>query len=218
VGGESAPESREKPDGHEAGAPAPADVTHPGKIPYGAVIGAVVCTFALAVCITLIQLTHRAIMDLGGFVASGGPYAITHPAPDWTWIWPVAFIGVWVFAIAQAFFANKARAFNLLAATWCVMFLWAGISFLQYGFDPPGGGGLAWGWIVAGVTFTLTGLVPVLAIWGSEAVRSLVPGYLKKGEGPEHDWRFHAIYTGLHAVAIVAGLAYGAQLFGVITG
>ena len=34
----------------------------------------------------------RAMMRLGGMVASGGPYAIEHPAPHWVWVMPLSIV------------------------------------------------------------------------------------------------------------------------------
>ena len=48
--------------------------------------------FLFSFSLTLLYQGMRAIMYLGGFVASGGPYAIAHPAPGWVWIVPVSII------------------------------------------------------------------------------------------------------------------------------
>ena len=46
--------------------------------------------FGAAFAVTCLYQGMRPIMRLGGMVASGGPYAITHPAPSWVWILPVS--------------------------------------------------------------------------------------------------------------------------------
>ena len=46
----------------------------------------------VAFAISLLYQAMRPIMRLGGFVASGGPYAIEHPAPSWVWIMPVSIL------------------------------------------------------------------------------------------------------------------------------
>ena len=33
----------------------------------------------------------------GGFVASGGPYEIAHPAPGWGWLVPVSILALFAF-------------------------------------------------------------------------------------------------------------------------
>ncbi len=36
----------------------------------------------LAACLTLVWLSMRAVMNVGGFCAEGGPYVIETPCPD----------------------------------------------------------------------------------------------------------------------------------------
>lgn len=61
----------------------------------------VIGALGLAACVALLFLATRTLMAAGtGFVASGGPYEIAHPAPEWIWLVPasilsgVAFIGI----------------------------------------------------------------------------------------------------------------------------
>jgi len=116
--------------------------------------------FGVAFCITLLYQAMRPIMRLGGMVASGGPYAIEHPAPSWVWVMPVAVIlGMTCFFINL--FSGAADGVNLMPLAWPGLFLSLGWNFLEFTFTPPGGG-LAWGWLVCGVLFVLMGGVPLL--------------------------------------------------------
>jgi len=74
-----------------------------------------VSAFALAFCLTMLFHGMRGVLDLGGFVAAGGPYEIEHPAPDWVWLIPVSIIAGFAFGILNAGAAWRARGFNLLA-------------------------------------------------------------------------------------------------------
>ncbi len=103
-------------------------------------------------------LGGMAIMDEGGFVASGGPYQIAHPVPEGFWLLPVAFIGVWVSSAAHGIFASRIRGFGLIYATWCAIWTSIGGTTLWYGVNPPSGHGLAWGWLIMGGVFLLVGL------------------------------------------------------------
>ena len=128
--------------------------------------------FGVAFCISLLYLAMRPIMRLGGMVASGGPYAIEHPAPSWVWIMPVAVIlGMACFFINL--FSGAADGVNLMPLAWPGLFLSLGWNFLEFAFAPPGGG-FAWGWLVCGVVFVLMGGLPLLlAIKGArEKVRA----------------------------------------------
>ena len=51
-------------------------------VPATRVAGYLLGIAALAFCIALLWLGMRAVMDLGGFCASGGPYEIAVECPD----------------------------------------------------------------------------------------------------------------------------------------
>jgi hypothetical protein len=116
---------------------------------------------AFAFCLTITYLGMRAIMRLGGFVASGGPYAIAHPAPRWSWIMPVSFL-VGFAAVFISFIAGSTLGWpSLMSLAWSALFLSTGWNFLEFGLHPPGGHGLAWGWLVCAGCFIPMGAVPL---------------------------------------------------------
>ena len=181
------------------------------NLPIGSLVAAGACALALAACITTLELASDRAMDLGGFLASGGAYAIEHHVPAWSWIWPVSFVGVWVFAFAHALVAWRAGGFNLVLPTWCALFLWAGVSFLRHAFSPPGGGALDWGWLVCGVVFTATGALPLLLFLPqSPVVNSFTFRFASRpGVSPAEARRYRVAYCALHAAAIACGVAVG---------
>lgn len=149
-------------------------------------------------------------MDEGGFVASGGPYQIAHPAPQGLWISPLAFIGLWVFPLAHAVFASRIKGFGLIFATWCAIWTSVGATTLWYGFRPPGGGGLAWGWLFMGSVFLAVGL-------GSSWF------YVDYLRTPEREpWAMpknrRALYTALITAALAGGVAGGFRVFAAVVG
>lgn len=106
----------------------------------------------------------RGIMDLGGFVASGGPYAIEHPAPNWICIWSVSFTIVVLTFFFFLFISDRLGGANLLTPSWwSLIFLSQGWNFLEYAlirYD-----GVVWGWLVCGVLFIAMGVVPLWFIF-----------------------------------------------------
>ncbi len=144
----------------------PPGAEEPRRFPYVAFMLQLVGAFGMAACLTIFFLGMRGVMDLGGFVATGGPYAIEHPAPDWVWVIPVC---IWVGLMSGALQAGAAAAtggFSLLYLGWSGTFLAGGWNFFEYGFRPPGGGGWAWGWLVCGVTFAAMGLPGLFGLFG----------------------------------------------------
>ena len=74
-------------------------------------------------------------MDLGGYVATGGPYQIAHQAPAWIWLMPLLIFGGMFFWVINDINANKIGCMNLIFVVWSLLFLLLGHNFLEYGFS-----------------------------------------------------------------------------------
>jgi hypothetical protein len=121
--------------------------------------------FGFVICLTLLFLAMRGVMDLGGFVATGGPYQIEHQAPNWIWILPVSIVSGIIFLFIYTLFANKLGGLKLTSLAWPALFCSLGYNFLAYSFIPEAkGGGIAIGWLICGVLFELMGGIPLLII------------------------------------------------------
>ncbi|MDQ4125330.1 MAG: SHOCT domain-containing protein [Actinomycetota bacterium] len=131
---------------------------------------AVKATFAVSVTLagvscglTLLYLGMRAVMDIGGACASGGPYVPVVECPEGV---PLLMIGgIWggiIFVGLYLWATSKHRVPTLVAFTWPALFLSLGWNFLDYGIDDPAGGGLVWGWLICAVLFVLMGGLPLL--------------------------------------------------------
>jgi hypothetical protein len=113
--------------------------------------------------LTGVFLGMRAVMDIGGVCASGGPYVPVQPCPSGV---PLVLIGgIWlgiICAFAYAFMVAGTPMPSLTGLFWPALFLSLGWNFLEYGVSPPGGAeGVVWGWLVCGVSFALMGGVPL---------------------------------------------------------
>jgi hypothetical protein len=133
----------------------------------------------VAAGITLLFLGMRAVMDIGGYCAEGGPYVIATPCPEGA---PVATL-LGIFGGLAGFFLAfwkgaeiGERATGVLFLAWPALFGALGFNFFQYGFDPPGDDpGWAWGWIVCGVVFWAMAFGPILLWWWSAATARRIP-------------------------------------------
>ena len=136
----------------------------------GSWIGAVICALGISACLTIVVLGGMQIMDVGGFVASGGPYEIAHPVPSGFWIQPVAFCGLFAFSFAHTVFAGRIKAPGLVYAVWCALWTAVGATTFWYGLYPPQGNGLAWGWLVMGGIFLVVGLGSIAAYFATQGL------------------------------------------------
>jgi hypothetical protein len=123
----------------------------------------------VAAAITLIVLGMRAVMDVGGSCADGGPYVSAQPCPEGVALATlVGFLGgaaaLLLVAWKGAAIGDSASAVVLLA--WPALFGVLGLTFLQYGFDPLGDDpGWAWGNVITGAVFVAMAFIPLLAWW-----------------------------------------------------
>jgi hypothetical protein len=134
----------------------------------------------LAACLTLVWLAMRAVMNVGGFCAEGGPYVIDTPCPEGV---PVVMIlsifGLFLFGGIMAWKGTLIGGpyAALVGLAWPALFLSLGWNFLEYAFNPPAPDyGIVWGWLIPGVLFVIMGGVPLLALLPSRRLLSGVVG------------------------------------------
>jgi hypothetical protein len=125
-------------------------------------LGLVILTTGL----TLVFLSMRAVMDIGGMCATGGPYVVATPCPDGVAaLMPLGIIGglagLWLYAVNS----SKLPGPRLVFLAWSALFLSLGWNFWEFGLNPPDGSdGVVWGWIICGVTFLAMGGLPLLGL------------------------------------------------------
>jgi hypothetical protein len=118
----------------------------------------------LAFSITVLWYGMRAVMDVGGFCASGGPYEIDVVCPDAVIATTPLSIFGGLLAIGLMIWGGSALGgswIGLAFLAWPALFISLGWNFLQYGFFPPGGGWV-WSWLFCGVLFVLMGAIPLV--------------------------------------------------------
>jgi hypothetical protein len=135
----------------------------------------------LAAGITLLFLGQRAVMDIGGFCAEGGPYVIESTCPEGTSFATLLGIFGGMAGLFLALWKGAAigeRAAGVVFLAWPALFGVVGFNFLQYGLDPPGDEpGWAWGWLICGVVFWGMAFGPLLVgWWGARALGVDLPG------------------------------------------
>ena len=138
----------------------------------GDVVWLVLAVAGIAACITLVYLAMRAVMDVGGACADGGPYVSAQPCPDGAT--PALLLGVFgLFGFGALGMWAGARIGGyawLPLLAWTGLFASLGWNFLDYGLvNPPEGQGVEWGYVIPGILFQLMAWVPIAfvawALW-----------------------------------------------------
>lgn len=172
----------------------------------------------LAMSITLMYLAMGSIMQTaGGFVASGGPYEITNPAPAWVGMVPLSIFGMVIFGVIGVALARRDWGANPLIFGWMGLFVALGWNFLRVGLNPPNGLQGAWAWIACGVVFWAMGLAPGALIGGmligiihDARVERLMDAVTMALKG--------TAYLVAQAIGVAGGIVGGAALFHAVTG
>jgi hypothetical protein len=140
----------------------------PAGIPVGTVAGAAIGIAGTAAGITLVFLAMRAVMDIGGYCAEGGPYEIATHCPDGAT--PALLLGIFAGMICAALGSVFGiRVGGIWAAVpvlaWAGLFGSLGWNFMDYGvFNAPDG--IELGWAVPGVMFWAMAVGPLLGVGG----------------------------------------------------
>lgn len=120
----------------------------------------------LAASLTIIWLSMRAVLDIGGFCAEGGPYDIAHHCPQGVGLLLTLFIFVGLGSAGLMAWKGVVLGppyDGLVTLAWPALFISLGFNFLQYGFFPPEGmTGLQFGWLIPGVLFVIMGAAPLV--------------------------------------------------------
>ena len=125
----------------------------------------------LVMCVTLVFLGMRSVMDVGGACADGGPYVSAQSCPEGS----AAALLLGIFggfgfgALAMAFGAQVGGLWTGAAILigWSGLFASLGWNFLDYGwFNPPPGEGVVWGWLIPGILFEAMALGPIVLAVG----------------------------------------------------
>ena len=136
-------------------------------------IGVFVSLAAVTASLTVLWLSMRSVMDIGGSCASGGPYVPRVGCPTGV---PMLMVGsIWlglIFAALYFWMTFRHGAPSVGALFWPALFLSLGFNFLAYGLDPPFGlASVEVGWLVCAIVFGLMGGIPLLAavpaVWRS---------------------------------------------------
>ena len=138
-----------------------------------------VCLAGVAASISLLFLGMRAVMDVGGVCAEGGPFEIRQQCPEG--VTAVILIAIWgglISAGVCAWQAVKHDVTNVIAFAWPALIFSLAWNFFEYGLNPPGDSGVSWAWLLCGALFVVVGGFPIAIV---------VPAWRRSGRKEARD-------------------------------
>lgn len=131
----------------------------------GDAIGLFVSVAGLTASIAFLFFGMRAVMDVGGACADGGPYVSAQPCPEGVpFVMTFGMLGIFGFGGLGLRYGWRLGGVyaSLPFLAWPALFCSLGWNFLEYGIvAPPPGEGIVWGFAIPGVMFLAMGLVPL---------------------------------------------------------
>ncbi len=158
--------------------------------------------WAIGVMITWVYRSMRAVMDIGGACASGGPYVSVQPCPDGTWMIGAAVPVLILVALVGTGVAVALRAPPPLLLMWAGLFGSLGWNFFDYADRDESGAGL----LVCGVVFWLMALPAVVLLVLLVVIKGRRAG---SGQGVARALLRSCTWLGLYAVAGGVGVWLG---------
>lgn len=124
--------------------------------PLTRIAGSALSWFVFVLSFTLLFQISLAVMVLGGYCASGGPYEIAVQCPENIWLAPVS-IWAGLGSVALAVFGAQGFGTPLTTWAWPILFVGLGGAFLAsfvLALDITG--------LIIGIMFVVMGLVPLV--------------------------------------------------------
>lgn len=141
--------------------------THPAEVKRPPVIRVSVvalCLVAMGVGVAWLYWPMRAVLDVGGVCAEGGPYVIETPCPEGSTLFLTLGIPLWMAGVFIGLLAATIPAPLPVFPGWALIFGALGWNFLDYGLHADPSGKVVASWIVCAIVFWLMAL-PAAAIF-----------------------------------------------------
>ncbi len=183
----------------------------PQAISFQKILSMILGLMGVCAAMTILFLGMRAVMDVGGYCAEGGPYQIAVHCPTGVAaLMPLSiFLGL---AFAGLYATSLVRGGpNATLLFWTALFGSLGWNFLEYGLKSPAGGGMDISWLICGVLFFLMAIFPLFGLGWSGLREALFGSRISSSHG--NQLRIPIWYNLLHGVSIFAGIYGGYLLF-----
>lgn len=160
--------------------------------------------------LTVLYLSMRAVMGVGGSCAEGGPYTISVHCPGGVaYLTPLSIFAM-IAGGALYFTARVKNSPEWGYLFWSALFLSLGWNFLEFGLKSPGGVDISW--MICAVVFGIMGIGPLFAA-DKVSASAILFGSRSKEQALVPFTESRPFLLGFHLVAAAAGIYFGMMLF-----
>lgn len=129
------------------------------------------CLLIIGLAVAWLYFPMRAVMDVGGSCAEGGPYVIETQCPEGSTLFLMLGAPLWfVGAFVGLFVAGTLAAPQPIFAGWALLFGALGWNFMDYAFNADPAGGVVSSWLVCGIVFWLMALPGLVILVGGRFI------------------------------------------------
>jgi len=132
------------------------------------------CLVAMGVGVAWLYWPMRAVLDVGGACAEGGPYVIETPCPEGSTLFLMLGIPLWMAGVFIGLIAATIQAPLPVFPGWAFLFGALGWNFLDYGLHADPSGRMVASWIVCAVVFWMMALPAAVIFLGGPFFRRTI--------------------------------------------
>lgn len=157
--------------------------------------------------LTILYLCMRAIMEVGGYCAEGGPYEIQVHCPSGTAVMaPLSVFSMIIFGLIY-FIYLVPNAFNFGYLFWTALFGSLGWNFLDFTIQSYYQKTLQIGWMICAIIFLLMAIGPVFLLSSGEFK------FLMFNNQQPPTQQLHILLFAFQLIAIILGIWLGILIF-----
>jgi hypothetical protein len=174
--------------------------------------------------LTVLYLSMRAVLGVGGFCAEGGAYEIRVHCPGGTaYLTPLSIF--FMLGGGALYFVYSSKSVNSPKwgpFFWTALFVSLGWNFLDFAVHPVESSGLDYSLLFCGVMFVLMGLIPLfipnfltqdIAVKYSPDLKTMLSGQSVKISGIAKWYESRSLLLLIHFAAAAIGIYFGMQIF-----
>lgn len=141
------------------------------------------CVLVVGLAVAWLYYPMRAVMDVGGYCAEGGPYVIETHCPAGSTTFLMLGVPLWIAGVFIGLIAATISAPQPIFPAWALLFGALGWNFIDFAFNADPSGNILGSWLVCGIVFWVMALPAVVMFVGGRLMPRTIPDSTGSGWG-----------------------------------